>query len=831
MKPSRSLILAVGVVTVVGAYGAARAAPAAPPANEAILQVLQPQGENLLKAGAWKAMGEGFRQDGDALVCDNAAAEKAVRGAVQTLVLNQSAPTPIVAEAWSKADGVGGGEADSDYSLYLDLLYMDGTPLWGQVATFRTGTHDWQHVTVRVFPAKPVKSVTVNLLLRRHAGKAYFKDARLASGAAGAGAELFDGLPVLHRAQAYRVAPRFMVRDVAADSDFIPLDSGKALGLKIQSETKTEGGATFITAHLEDTTGKDRAVTLVYAIPLKGAQWQWLAGPRTTLATEGSRDYQNVVRVGSVGSSGQLGRYPFAALARGKEGQAIGIDLSQPAFFRTGYSVGTNLLYIAYDLALTPEKKSADVRLATWTFAGSDGFRGAVARMYELFPDQFRSRTPEQGIWMPFHAVSKVKGWEDFGFKFKEGNDETAWDNAHGLITFRYTEPMTWWMTMPKEMPRTLEAALAEAKRLAAAGKAEAKALATSGFLDESGRVPGRLRNEPWCNGIVWSMNSMPGVAGEVTDFKVKWNPALRDRLYGAAAKGGRLSGEYIDSSEGYVTDVLDFRRDHFAAARTPLVFSSDSRAPAVFRGLIAFEYSRAIADDVHALGRLMMANATPDRLPWLTPLFDVLGTETDWNPGGRWQPMSDDELLYRRVLCGPKPYCFLMNTEFDRLPPERVEKYMKRCLAYGMFPGFFSANASEGHYFSRPELYDRDRPLFKKYVPLVKLVAEAGWQPLTRAWSSDAKVYVERFGKRYLTVFNDSPEERSVTITIGEDPPPQKSRELVAGAEVTWTGGPQFTWTGGKTTLKLGPEDVAVIDLAPDTPLKKVGSTDPTCS
>ena len=303
----------------------------------------------------------------------------------------------------------------------------------------------------------------------------------------------------------------------------------------------------------------------------------------------------------------------------------------------------------------------------------------------------------------------------------------------------------------------------------------------------------------------------MPGVAGEFTDFKNKWNPTLREKLYGPAAKA-RLSGEYVDSSEGYVTDVLDFRRDHFAAARTPLVFSSDTHAPAVFRGLIVFEYSQAIADDMHAAGRLMMVNGTPDRLPWLAPLFDVLGTETDWNPGGRWRPMSDEELMYRRVLCGPKPYCFLMNTDFSQFPAALVEKYMKRCLAYGMFPGFFSANASEGHYFSRPDLYDRDRPLFKKYVPLVKRVAEAGGSRSRGPSRATPKVYVERFGRRYLTVFNDSAQERAVTITLDDAPPP-KSRDLVSGADVAWPG--------GKTTVKLGPEDVAVIDLDPKAEAK----------
>ena len=173
---------------------------------------------------------------------------------------------------------------------------------------------------------------------------------------------------------------------------------------------------------------------------------------------------------------------------------------------------------------------------------------------------------------MPFAKISQIKGWEDFGFQFKEGNDETAWDDAHGILTFRYTEPMTWWMPMPGTMPRTVEAAPSEARRLADRGRREAQALFTSGYHDADGRWPPCFRDTPWCNGAVWSMNSMPGITGETNDFKTKWNPQLRERLYGPRRKGD-LDGEYIDSSEGYVTDELDFRREHFAAAETPLIF------------------------------------------------------------------------------------------------------------------------------------------------------------------------------------------------------------------------------------------------------------------
>jgi hypothetical protein len=398
-----------------------------------------------------------------------------------------------------------------------------------------------------------------------------------------------------------------------------------------------------------------------------------------------------------------------------------------------------------------------------------------------------------------------VKGWQDFGFRFKEGTNETAWDDEHGIITFRYTEPMTWWMRMPEGMPRTLEAALAEAQRLAEQeADPRAEAFLTSGFHDERGQFPARLLNTPWCDGAVWSINSMPGVRGETTDFKNKWNATLRDRLYGPQ-RAADLDGEYIDSSEGYVTDELNFRRDHFAITETPLTFSLTEHKPAIFRGSIAFEYIQAIGEDVHAMDKLMMANSTPIRVCWLTPLLDVLGSETDWNPSGAWRPMSDSDLLFRRALCREKPYCFLMNTDFGRFSHELVEKYMMRCLAYGMFPGFFSHNAAQGHYFTRPELYDRDRGLFKKYVPLCKAVAEAGWQPVTHARVDRPDVYVERFGDEYLTVFNDSGRAQRVTIAIDIDVT-EPARELAGERDVAWHN--------GKATLTLGPEDVAVLRL-----------------
>ena len=83
---------------------------------------------------------------------------------------------------------------------------------------------------------------------------------------------------------------------------------------------------------------------------------------------------------------------------------------------------------------------------------------------------------------------------------------------------------------MPNETcPRTVEAALAEARRLADRGRPQAKALFTSGYHDAGEQLAWPFSGQPWCDGAVWSMNSMPGIKGEVTDFTNKWNARLRD--------------------------------------------------------------------------------------------------------------------------------------------------------------------------------------------------------------------------------------------------------------------------------------------------------------
>lgn len=456
------------------------------------------------------------------------------------------------------------------------------------------------------------------------------------------------------------------------------------------------------------------------------------------------------------------------------------------------FSADFRLLYIAFDLGLAVEHPKARFKFVSFEFPAEQGFRGALAAYQKALPEFAEVRLRRHGLWMPFDKISAVKGWEDFGFAVKEGDNEPDWDRAHGVVTFRYTEPSSWWMRMKNGADASFEDCLAEANRLADAGDSWGLAWRTSACHDRRGNVVGQVRDTPWCKGALWIMSPLPGIDGGEYVLKV-----------GTFREKG--DGEYIDSAEFVSAPPLDFRRDHFAAAKTPLAFDPETRRPALAKCLTTFEYVRETANRCHAVGRYLMGNGIPLTWPWLVSYSDFGGREVKWiDAQGRWRPAPHEELLYYRAMSGGKPYCFLMNVDFRRFTHEHAEKYMQLCLAYGLFAGFFSPNASDARYFSNPELYERDRDLFRKYVPLCRRISEAGWRPVNELAVSDSEdVLVEQFGDCYLTVFNAGRKPCRVRLRVLSGKTPDVE-ELVVGGD--WRA------DGGILTAELPSETVRVL-------------------
>lgn len=99
----------------------------------------------------------------------------------QKIELNQKEPAPIFFSAESKAEDAVGKDS-AYYSIYINIIYMDGTKKSGVNSKFKSGTHDWEKASGSFTPPKPIKSLSYHLLFRNRPGKAWFRNATLSVG-------------------------------------------------------------------------------------------------------------------------------------------------------------------------------------------------------------------------------------------------------------------------------------------------------------------------------------------------------------------------------------------------------------------------------------------------------------------------------------------------------------------------------------------------------------------------------------------------------------------------------------------------------------------------
>jgi hypothetical protein len=784
----------------------------------------------------WEAFESGYDVDrkvhhgGDQSIRCDSLQPKSAHGAQVMLTLNQARPIPILVSGWSKADQVSGA-SDSDYSLYVDLEYLDGTPLWGQVSTFPAGTHDWERRLILIMPTKPVKTMRVYALFRNHTGTAWFDDF---SAHPLEGAGIFDSqalLPLPKRTVTsatklllagggmnVQFSPQgdvvglkagdqdigsptvggFWVRDVGADMPLLPVQGSAGLdrteGLRLEADVartdlhlsariRSENRVLTVEGNVSDLSRKDRAVTVYFALPVGNVGWRWDWDIRHSETIAAQQEYSNQTHV-NVGATGGMSLYPFGCITGQGQGVAVANQMDMPGVYRIFYNASTRQLVIAWDFALSSRSlswpaRTGRFRCSFYRIAPEWGFRDAAQRFYRLNAPNFNRLATAEGIWIPFTDPAKVPNNSDFGFAYHEGDNSLKSDDALGILSFRYTEPMTYWLPMPPAIPRTYENAMALIRKNAEDNDPKhreardmARAVLNSGSQDEKGHFNLDFRNEPWANGAVFALNpnpELPASADKPTRGFLNYTLEMAAKMYDkkVGETRGFQDGEYLDSLEGW-SDVQDYRPGTIASCPYPLTFDVNSRRPVVPEWFSTHAFTRFLRDDLHNRGKLLMANSVPIRFSIYASLLDVMGIEVNWLDGkGNYNPDTDATMSMRRTLSATKPYLLLMNTDFDRFTVPMVEKYFQRSLFYGIYPSMFSVNAADHPYWEDPKWFNRDRPLFVKYIPVIKRLSAAGWNPVTYATSSNPVVYVERFGSSFFTVLNDSDKPADVTLTM----------------------------------------------------------------
>ncbi|OUS75525.1 hypothetical protein B1748_16825 [Paenibacillus sp. MY03] len=802
----------------------------------------------------WNPFGKGYSLDNGGgrngttgVMMENTSATD--EGGMYTGVgLYQTTPRLLAISGWSKAEEVD-GEIDNGYAIYMDIAFADGTWLNAKTISFMNGTHDWQQRMFYYNPPKPVSAIYLYALFSRHTGKVWFDDFSIREITTGAELQNAMVTQVNERPQnAYTtletedglslslgdngiaslkqdnvelkvpgVPSGFLIRDQAADSNlyaFRRTGAGTAneykgrvedLGLEVDADFEELDNAIKVTGRLTDTTQSDRAVTLSFALPVNASGWVWddyIRQSRVIRPYDEAYTYSNNDQPDF--ETGPLSLYPTTAIYDKASGKslALAVDYNKPTHYKLDYNRGTKQLLITFEFGLSPDTanfpSSADFSFVIYRFDPEWGFRSSFDKYTELFPEFYTVRSKEQGIWMPFASIADIPNWQDFGFQYKEGDDNDPDRQFHidnDIDDFNYTEPSTWWQKIDQNLPQTIETAISEREIMTEEGFLPAQMAVVAGMKNALGNPILQMVQTPWTNGARWMVNSNPDLKNPdypdyPNGYELYYSDEILERRYGGA---DAMDGEYLDTLDGWPY-TLDYERGHFGPAKTPLVYSSITKQPAVHRAFAAWELVKKLSDRMHGMDKMMMSNGTPYSYSMYMPWLDIMGNERNWLGVDHSYNPDPDYLLSRfRTLSAQKPYNMLQNTDFAHFTNEYMELYMQRLLFYGIYPSAFSKNASENNYWITPEYYNRDRELFKKYVPIVEEVAEAGWESITYATSNHPEVYVERYGKGstvYLTVMNDS-KTTGNTATIKFDPEEMGLNgdlvitEMISGSEI----------------------------------------------
>ena len=317
--------------------------------------------------------------------------DKVAAGYEQRVELDQTTPNVVVARVEGRCEDLRFSRV-FDYALAVRLLDADDGTIAESFTPFADPGDEWQAAEVRIVPLRPAKAAIVRLVCLCQEGCGQFRNPACVQ-LPGEHVSI-DGIAL---PAGTKLAEGWYVSDVTDETQLVPAGSAETLGLAFSPKAEPRGEDLHVEATVTDTTGRDRALSVLYVHPLADGDWRWLANMREDRPTEAPGEYLYTAQI--LAGRGLLSRWPLAGVASGADGRAIALDMTLPAVYRVGYSAGLNALFIAFDIALAAEQPKATFAADVFGFDGTWGFRGAIQRMYELQPEAFADRTGGHGLW------------------------------------------------------------------------------------------------------------------------------------------------------------------------------------------------------------------------------------------------------------------------------------------------------------------------------------------------------------------------------------------------------------------------------------------------
>jgi hypothetical protein len=644
-----------------------------------------------------------------------------------------------------------------------------------------TGTAGWNRQFAGVRTRSDVSALRIVGWIKDGSGTGWFDDLYLG--------RLFPGDPIDLRGAISRQGRRTVQRATIA---------GEGLSLRAtftpqRDHVRVEG------AIVGDGRG-DKAFQLSYTLPVDATGWEWADHPRRS-ATISSGTYSYL----STSSLQQVSRYPWGVIHDTNSALAVGVPLDQPRVFRIAHDTSAGLS-VTFDLGVSPDATALQDR-ATFSFVlytadPAWGFRSATQRYYDLFPRFFVRRTTPvcEGAWFvapPLDSIGRT--YLDFGLGLDMialgkassqshatwGTRYIGWDEQRNIASTAYTHQWAFYDPVGRkaELPydQTIARLQDQARRRTTNDEQERiRNEAAAALVSTQRDYNGRLYYERFGQFHAYYQN-LDALTASGADWQGSAQTEQVDRAIQLGTKArARLDGIHLDSTSGMRRwgAADDYDRRHWAAARLPLTFSYDS-GQVVVRGIFPmYDRISQMARFVRDRGMILTANFNAAETQTLgfvgTDHIDYFGLEQGLADRARPGMSSDQFAMLKRTLAYQRPVSTLDHLIGQgKLDADEIGRRLQQNLFYGMFAGAFDADTEaeatgDEVTWSTPG----NANLWARYAPLIKQVAVAGWQPVTDAWSSNSRVWLERYGSLatrdlHLAIRNETNTAQRFSLTV----------------------------------------------------------------
>lgn len=545
-------------------------------------------------------------------------------------------------------------------------------------------------------------------------------------------------------------------------------------------------------------------------------------------------DYKND---GAIGPNRKVSRYPYIALSPTTidKGITLAVPLDSPNIFRLSYEYGTGL-YIDFDLGFHSQQDGgphADFSFVIYPHQSKWGIRSAAKEFYKIFPGFFRKRVPakREGGWFIGSAMdaASIGNPSDFALAFDEAPGLTniwIWDKEKGIYSLGQGEPWyyydewkeggdEWIINNPgKDHPDDDESYIHLQN-----GKNSTNPKIKNGTLAALSSLVLKKDSSPYVDYSYWensdheprfSMLAFPFFPYNINDWIIEYK--YNDVLEQIKNIDAQLSGFYLDSSHT-IGKFENYNENHFSIPPMKLtmdypVINEDPAlnyqgGKAVIYRLGEIDFVKSFSNLLHKEGRILFGNGGGSYDEGRTdyfyrPYYDAIGIEAHLGRCKRTYQYNDQETIMGRFEMYQKPIAVLdkaisysppqaanyemlclpdeyyedndplkpLKKSITTMPQEVVEFRLQLGLFYGIWTGLL--------WLKDKDRIEEIRPLFKKYVPILRKLSVAGWEPVTFATSSSPSIWIERFGgektgRFYLTVRNGDggiPDAKCCNIT-----------------------------------------------------------------